>query len=186
MSQYEYGDYNKGGLIAFAFSMIFTLGFFIYISLIYEGVDLGELPAQATAADGGGAQDAAAGADFDVSQVTDPWISSDGLIAHGKSLFNMQCALCHGESGRGDGVAGSGLIPPPRDLVEGDWQRGGTSIELFETLTEGFGVGSSMASYAHLPAVDRWALVHYIRDLTENEVPDDPQALEEFGKASVQ
>ncbi len=179
--QYEYGDYNKGGLVAFGFTMVFTLGFFIYITLIYEGVDLGELPRaeEVAAADAG----AASGEAFDPAQVSDPWISSDGLVAHGQSIYAMQCALCHGESGKGDGIAGGGLIPPPRDLVEGDWKRGGSSVELFETLTEGFGPGSSMASYAHLPVVDRWALVHYVRDITDNVVADDPQALEEFGKA---
>ena len=184
MSQYQYGDYNKGGLIAFGFSMVVTLAFFVYITLIYEGVDLGEV----SRVDGEAAVETAgeAGGAFDPAGVSDPWISSEGLIEHGKSIYAMQCALCHGASGKGDGIAGSGLIPPPRNLIEGDWKRGGSSIELFETLTEGFGAGSSMASYAHMPVVDRWALVHYVRDMTDNVVADDPQALEEFGKATLQ
>jgi mono/diheme cytochrome c family protein len=178
MSQYEYGDYNKGGLIAFAASMIFTLAFFIYIALVYDGVDLGEVssvvPGELTPEK------------FDPSAVTDPWVSTEGIIQHGQTVYTMQCAVCHGPSGKGDGVAGASLVPPPRNLVEGKWKHGGTSIELFKTISEGFGPGSSMVSFAHLPVVDRWALVHYIRSITEDLVPDDQQALEAFGKTTVQ
>lgn len=178
MSQYDYGDHNKGGLIAFAFTMIFTLGFFFYITLIYEGVDLGEL---ATSVPGELAPEA-----FDPSTVTEPWISNEGLIEHGQQVYSMQCAVCHGPTGQGDGPGGGGLVPPPRNLVEGDWKHGGDSIGLFTTITEGLGPGSSMVSFAHLPVVDRWALVHYIRSITEDLVPDDEQALETFGKTTVQ
>ena len=41
---YEYGDYNRGGMIAFAFSMITTLLFFVYVAFIHSGVDLKEIP----------------------------------------------------------------------------------------------------------------------------------------------
>ena len=44
MSQnYDYGDYNSGGMWAFAFSMFLTLAFFIYIAFIHSGVDLKEM-----------------------------------------------------------------------------------------------------------------------------------------------
>ena len=44
MSQdYEYGDYNRGGMLAFAFSMVTTLVFFIYVAFIHSGVDLKEM-----------------------------------------------------------------------------------------------------------------------------------------------
>ena len=44
MSQtYEYGDYNRGGMLAFAFSMVFTLTFFVYVAFVHKGVDLQEI-----------------------------------------------------------------------------------------------------------------------------------------------
>lgn len=44
MSQnYDYGDYNRGGMWAFAFSMLVTLIFFIYVAFIHSGVDLKEM-----------------------------------------------------------------------------------------------------------------------------------------------
>ncbi|MCJ8275451.1 MAG: hypothetical protein HRT44_12660 [Bdellovibrionales bacterium] len=46
MSQsYQHGDYNRGGMIAFAFSMVFTLAFFVYVAFVHIGVDLKELEA---------------------------------------------------------------------------------------------------------------------------------------------
>lgn len=45
MSQdYQYGDYNRGGMIAFTFSMVVTLVFFVYVAFIHSGVDLKEIP----------------------------------------------------------------------------------------------------------------------------------------------
>lgn len=44
MSQsYQHGDYNRGGMIAFAFSMVITLVFFVYVAFVHHGVDLREL-----------------------------------------------------------------------------------------------------------------------------------------------
>ena len=41
---YQYGDYNRGGMIAFAFSMVITLVFFVYVAFVHSGVDLKEIP----------------------------------------------------------------------------------------------------------------------------------------------
>ena len=44
MSQtYQYGDYNRGGMIAFTFTMVVTMVFFVYVAFIHSGVDLKEL-----------------------------------------------------------------------------------------------------------------------------------------------
>ncbi|HSM26349.1 MAG TPA: cytochrome c [Anaerolineaceae bacterium] len=44
-------------------------------------------------------------------------LGSDAANA-GKSLYDVQCASCHGESGKGDGPAGQALTPPAADLVD--------------------------------------------------------------------
>jgi hypothetical protein len=44
MSTYNYGDYNRGGMLAFSFSMVITLTFFVYVAFIHSGVDLNEIP----------------------------------------------------------------------------------------------------------------------------------------------
>ena len=38
-------------------------------------------------------------------------------IGAGEESFARLCASCHGENGRGEGAAASGLTPPPADLT---------------------------------------------------------------------
>lgn len=40
---YKYGDYNRGGMLAFSFSMVITMAFFVYVAFIHSGVDLQEM-----------------------------------------------------------------------------------------------------------------------------------------------
>lgn len=41
---YQYGDYNRGGMLAFSFSMVVTLVFFVYVAFVHSGIDLKEIP----------------------------------------------------------------------------------------------------------------------------------------------
>ncbi len=168
-------DYNRGGYIAFLFSMAFSLAFFIYVTVVHPGIDLKELPAEQP-----GATDAPV---FDLASVEKPWESSEEIVAHAKKAYNMNCVVCHGETGEGNGPGGKGLNPPPRNFVEGKWTKGGGSIALFNTITNGI-PGTSMASFAHLPAAERWALVHLIHSWTKNLVKDDPAKVEAFAKTA--
>ena len=59
MSQtYQYGDYNRGGMIAFTFSMVVTMVFFVYVAFIHSGVDLKELEASQPKAESSNAAEA--------------------------------------------------------------------------------------------------------------------------------
>lgn len=175
-------SYNKGGFIALIGSVTFCLLFFIYISFIHPGVDLMEVEEvpegqeQIQLADD-------APAKVDVSQIEKPWEANPDMIAHGSQVYKTNCAVCHGPNGEGDGPAGSGLVPPPRNLVQGGWKRGGTSIDLYVTLQKGL-EGTSMAAFGHLPKTDRWALVQYIRNITTDKPEDDAAKLEEFAKTA--
>jgi len=171
-------SYNRGGFIAFLFSMVFSLSFFVYITLIHKGIDLKEV-----------APEAAPGADVtvakavDVSKIEKPWVESADMVAHGTKVYANNCAICHGPSGAGDGAAGAALNPPPRNFIEGKWKKGGDSIGLYQVVKDGI-TGTSMASFGHLPVVDRWALVQYIHSITKNRVKDDPAKLEAFAKTA--
>ncbi|MBI5209879.1 MAG: cytochrome c [Elusimicrobia bacterium] len=102
-----------------------------------------------------------------------------GLLDEGRALFERQCASCHGASGKGDGPAAGTLKPPPRDLTSaGGWKNGPTLSGIFKTLSAGL-AGSSMASFDHLPARDRMALVHLVRSYAAFPLPkDDPASLD--------
>ncbi len=176
---YNRDDYNKGGLIAFIGSVVFCLLFFVYISFIHPGIDLKEIPEQTASGDMNMAANAKP-ADPDVSKVAKPWEDNADMVAHGKVVFKNNCAICHGDEGKGDGPAGKALVPPPRNFVEGKWKKGGRSQDLFHTVQNGL-EGSSMASFKHLPKNDRWAVIQFVRSITQNKVKDDAAALEKYG-----
>jgi mono/diheme cytochrome c family protein len=86
------------------------------------------------------------------------------LVAKGKASYETNCAACHGDGGRGDGVAGAALEPKPRNLVAEPFKRGATVTQVYETLAKGID-GTTMASYAYLPDDERWALAYYVLEL---------------------
>ena len=174
------GDtYNRGGFIAFMFSMVFSLLFFVYVGLMHPGVDLKEVPQDVGVDQSVAGGQPSAAPKFDPSKVEKPWVSNEAIIGHGQKVYKMNCAACHGAEGMGDGPAGATLKPAPRNLVKGEWTLGGTSVALFKTLKAGI-PGTSMVGFGHLSIVDRWAMVHYIRSITEDKPEDDQDELGSF------
>ena len=178
---YDSGSYNNSGFKVFAFSMAFSLLFFIYIGFVHEGVDLKEIP-ENIATEENLADTEVTPQAVDISGVTNPWVESADMITHGQKVYQQVCALCHGNGGRGDGMAGKSLPEKPRSFIEGNWKSQGTAEALYTVVKEG--QGKFMASFAHLPKNDRWAVVHYIRSITKKKVADDPAQLEAFGKTA--
>ena len=167
--------YNKWGFYFFLATLGFSCLWAVYFLAFKNSIDLGEyqqsLPAQSTPAEG-----------LSPEEQAKPWLTTKNLVAHGNKVYKAQCALCHGAKGLGDGTPG--LIPPPRNLIEGQWKLGGSSKALFITLKKGI-EGTSMVSFKHLPKLDRWAVIHYIRSITKNKVPDDTKELEEFAPQAL-
>lgn len=89
-----------------------------------------------------------------------------------KRLYEKQCAVCHGMTGRGDGAAAYLTSPKPRDFTRDEYrlistdQMAATDQDLFRTITRGM-PGSAMPSWDALSAGDRWGLVEYVRFLQE-------------------
>jgi len=91
------------------------------------------------------------------------------LIRRGQQQFNVQCAVCHGASGRGGGgeiafgvVGAYGLSVAPANVVTPEIQAQPDG-QLFNTITNGV---RTMPAYAHQVKVqDRWAVVAYLRVL---------------------
>lgn len=86
------------------------------------------------------------------------------LVAKGKESYAINCASCHGDQGRGDGMAAAALEPKPRDLVAGKYRNGVKPAEVFATLEKGID-GTSMTPFGHLSAEERWAITYYVLDL---------------------
>ena len=169
-------SYNKGGWIVLLSSVLLSVLWVLYFMIVQTPIDLGEAEEDIP-------MTALAGLmkDIDISQVEDFWVSSDLMIQKGAQVYSTYCALCHGSGGKGDGVAGRGLKPPPRDFTKDNWKFGGTRISLFKVITQG-SEGTSMASFSHVPVKERWALVHFVRSLSEKPVPDDENQTKEFAQ----
>ena len=97
------------------------------------------------------------------------------LLKRGQERFGIYCAVCHGETGEGNGIVTKrGLLPPPS--FHDDRLRKVEDGYLFNVITNGKG---NMQTYRHQVNVpDRWAIVAYIRGLQRsqnasiNDIPD--------------
>lgn len=175
MSSYDPGSFNKSGLFIFLFSFGVSILFIFVIAFMHPGVEgLDKIKADAKAAAESAEQKQAG---FDEANIEQPWVVTEKMIAYGKKQYQANCVACHMADGKGGGPIAA------RNLVEGDWKKGGSSIALYKTLNKGI-EGTSMASFAHLSKVKRWALVHYVRSITENKVEDDKDKLAEFAKSA--
>lgn len=96
----------------------------------------------------------------------------------GREVFKrMQCALCHGETGAGDGPQvptlkdTAGLPVRPRDFNTGLFRGGHTGRDLYLRINNGL-PGTPMIPYGDdvLKPEERWALVHYVQSLRRTDV----------------
>lgn len=88
-------------------------------------------------------------------------------IETGRTLYQQNCASCHGATGRGDGPAAASLNPAPSDLEAAVHMPISTDAYLDWTLSEGGApVGSAMPSFkASLAQEQIWKIVLYLRTL---------------------
>ncbi|MEO6666719.1 MAG: cytochrome c [Nitrospiria bacterium] len=90
-----------------------------------------------------------------------PLTRSETVVASGKSVYEKQCALCHGPSGSGNTPAASAFSHRPPDFTKGFNAQ--TDGELFWKVTKG---GGPMPAYeAILTDEQRWQVIHYLRTL---------------------
>lgn len=98
------------------------------------------------------------------------------LVAQGKMLYAVNCASCHGPTGKGDGDRAPELNPKPRNYSTEKFKFGNAPSQLWNTLRVG-SPGTAMASFELLPAQDRIAIIHYIRTLIPNPAKDPPEVM---------
>lgn len=100
-------------------------------------------------------------------------------IAHGEELFKrMQCFLCHGKEGRGDGPITKtlkyewGFLFRARNLTKGwTYKAGNSQKEIYRSISTGF-YGTPMGSYAeYLTEEERWHLASYVNSISGDEKP---------------
>ena len=91
-----------------------------------------------------------------------PYAGKTAATASGKTLYDQMCAICHGDKGKGDGLAGMTLKPRPANFKKDEIQ-GQTDGAIYWKIAEG---RAPMAAYkGALTEEQRWRLVNYIRQL---------------------
>lgn len=86
-------------------------------------------------------------------------------LARGATLYQAQCATCHGATGHGDGPAGLQLTPRPIDFTDQARADQRSALSLYEVITQGV-ADTPMVSYkTTLSDDDRWALAYYVGTL---------------------
>jgi mono/diheme cytochrome c family protein len=105
------------------------------------------------------------------------------LMSKGKTLFEADCAPCHGLLGHGDGPAAASMNPQPRNLTSSvGWTNGYDLPDIFKTLIEGI-KSTSMASFDYLSKKDRMALAHYVQSLGSFPKRENPEATEALSRS---
>ncbi len=91
-----------------------------------------------------------------------PFSGDEKAAVAGKKLYTKMCAICHGNKGKGDGIAGMALQPRPSNFTKDDVQNQ-TDGAIFWKMTVG---KAPMASYKEtLTEEQRWQLVAFIKSL---------------------
>lgn len=87
---------------------------------------------------------------------------SDEVLLTGQNYFNINCMVCHGAGGRGDGPI-KPKYPLPIPSLVSDKIRGWPDGKIYHVIVMGQG---TMGPYrSHVPAEYRWQVVNYIRHL---------------------
>lgn len=92
--------------------------------------------------------------------VTNPTPVTEASLANGRMYYQVNCAVCHGDKGAGDGAATKyGVIPMP---IVTDVTKARSDGYLFAIMRNGRG---AMPPYNRIEESDRWDVVNYVRAL---------------------
>jgi mono/diheme cytochrome c family protein len=98
----------------------------------------------------------------EAAAVPNPIDFSDESVAIGGRDYSTNCAVCHGETGEGDGPSAAGLDPRPANLHESHVQDLSDGA-LFHIITHGVPNTAMPAWEEQLTEDERWHLVNFIR-----------------------
>jgi mono/diheme cytochrome c family protein len=94
---------------------------------------------------------------------TNPVPADDVSISRGQTLFSINCVMCHGPNGEGNGQLAALIANKPANLTSIITQSK-TDGALFLTITNGV-QGKMPPMVENLTVRDRWDVINYIRTL---------------------
>ncbi|MHC4605319.1 MAG: c-type cytochrome [Planctomycetota bacterium] len=99
-------------------------------------------------------------------ELDNPLPPTPGVLRRGEEVFTRSCRHCHGPEGRGQGPVGR-KVPKLSMSVVRKGTVGLRDGNLFHIITHG---QNDMPSHApRIPREDRWAAIHHLRALQEEE-----------------
>lgn len=100
-------------------------------------------------------------------ELKNPLPRERAVFKRGQRMYNINCAVCHGPMGEGDGSVVPKFPRPPSLQSEKvrDWPDG----RIYHVITMGQNLMPSYAS--QIVPEDRWAIIHYIRALYRAKHP---------------
>jgi len=119
---------------------------------------------------GGGMDHAHFEAPDEFASLTNPFADDSDALAAGQTIFVTNCAVCHGETGMGDGPAAETLDPKPATLADGEMMSMLSDGYLFWRVSKG---GMTEPYNSVMPAWEagltedqRWQVISYVRSLS--------------------
>lgn len=109
---------------------------------------------------------------FDTGKMGDNWGTgvpfevTPAVMARGQQRFAITCAICHGATGTGDGMAQKFGLNTVQSLTQ-ERIRVMSDGEIFDTITHG---KNTMMGYGdRIQVPDRWAIIAYVRALQKSQ-----------------
>ena len=97
---------------------------------------------------------------MDLDLVSNP---TADFIAKGKKQYESACGSCHGNDGKGDGVAAVALDPKPRNFHSADgWTNGRTLFDIYKSVNDGVPDGFAIVTLDHTGSGNRTRVNHGI------------------------
>ncbi|MFI5299074.1 MAG: hypothetical protein ACHREM_13340 [Polyangiales bacterium] len=75
-------------------------------------------------------------------------VAAAPIPAEATKKFAELCSLCHGKEGKGDGIGGKGMNPPPRIFTDATWQASVTDDHIKTVILKG---GPAVGKAATMP-----------------------------------
>jgi mono/diheme cytochrome c family protein len=98
-------------------------------------------------------------------QLKNPLQPTEPALKSAREIYGDKCALCHGDSGKGDGRDAARYDPSPTDFTDAKKMAAATDGELFYKISEG---KKPMPVFKNKLSEDqRWELVLLLRSFAE-------------------